>query len=197
MLTTVNYLWIVDNTMLLVYEASSSMPPESSSALKKKVIILQARSTVYPLYCRWIFKPFPGSQHFAHISWYIWARVSPAVVVQSLTDVWLWDPRDCGMPIFPVLHCLPEFAQTHVHWVGDTIQPSHPLSSPSPFAFSLSQHQEPLVTQMVKSLPAVWETQVPSLCWEDPLEKEMAAHYSILAWRIYGCHGYLAMDGGA
>ena len=40
---------------------------------------------------------------------------------------------------FPVLHCLPEFAQTHVHWVNDAIQPSHRLSSSS--AFSLSQHQ--------------------------------------------------------
>ena len=39
---------------------------------------------------------------------------------------------DCSMPGSPVLHYLPEFAQIHVHWVGDTIQPSHPLSSPSP-----------------------------------------------------------------
>ena len=44
-------------------------------------------------------------------------------------------------PGFPVLHHLPEFAQTHVHWVNDAIQPSHLLSSPSPPAFSLSQHQ--------------------------------------------------------
>ena len=42
---------------------------------------------------------------------------------------------------FPVLHYLPEFAQTHVHWVNDAIQPSHPLSSPSPSALNLSQHQ--------------------------------------------------------
>ena len=48
---------------------------------------------------------------------------------------------DCSMPGFPVHHQLPENAQTHVHWVGDTIQPSHPLSSPSPPAFNLSQHQ--------------------------------------------------------
>ena len=41
-----------------------------------------------------------------------------------------------------------------------------------------------LVAQMVKSLPAVWETQVQSLGWEDPLEKEMATHSSILAWKI-------------
>ena len=48
---------------------------------------------------------------------------------------------DCSMPGFPVHHQLPEFTQTHVHWVGDTIQPSHSLSSPSPPAFNLSQHQ--------------------------------------------------------
>ena len=53
----------------------------------------------------------------------------------------LCNPMDCSTPGFPVLHHLPEFAQTHVHWVGDAIQPSHPLSSPSPPAFNLSQHQ--------------------------------------------------------
>ena len=51
------------------------------------------------------------------------------------------DPMDCSVPGFSVLHYLPELAQTHVHWVGDAIQPSHPLSSPSPPAFNLSQHQ--------------------------------------------------------
>ena len=44
-------------------------------------------------------------------------------------------------PGFPVHHQLPEFTQTHVHWVGDAIQPSHPLSSPSPPTFNLFQHQ--------------------------------------------------------
>ena len=48
---------------------------------------------------------------------------------------------DCSMPGFPVLHYLPEFAQTHVYWVVDAIQISHPLSSPSPPAFNLSKHQ--------------------------------------------------------
>ena len=53
----------------------------------------------------------------------------------------LCNPMDCSTPGFPVLHYLPEFAQTHVHWVGDVIQPSHPLSSPSLPAFNLSQQQ--------------------------------------------------------
>ena len=51
------------------------------------------------------------------------------------------DPMDCSMIGFPLLHYLLEFAQIHVHWVGDAIQPSHPLLSPSPPAFSISQDQ--------------------------------------------------------
>ena len=53
----------------------------------------------------------------------------------------LCDPMDHSTPGLPVHHQLPEFTQTHVHWVRDAIQPSHPLSSPSPPAFSLSQCQ--------------------------------------------------------
>ena len=53
----------------------------------------------------------------------------------------LFDPMDCSMPCLPVHQQLPEFTQTCVHLVGDAIQPSHPLSSPSPPAFSLSQSQ--------------------------------------------------------
>jgi len=48
---------------------------------------------------------------------------------------------DCSMPSFPVHHQLPELTQTHVHRVGDAIQPSHPLLSPSPPAFNISQHR--------------------------------------------------------
>ena len=51
------------------------------------------------------------------------------------------NPMNHSMPGLPVHHQLSEFTQTHVHWVGDAIQPSHPLSSPSPPALSLSQHQ--------------------------------------------------------
>ena len=50
-------------------------------------------------------------------------------------------PMDCSMPDFPVHHQLPELTQTYVHHVGDAIQPSHPLSSPFPPTFNLSQHQ--------------------------------------------------------
>ena len=143
---------------------------------------------------------------------------------------------DCSMPGLPAPHYLLEFAQVHVHWISDAIQPSHPLL-PSSFAFSFPasgsfpvswlftsggqsirvcqlQHQSfqwqfkswfplgftgliiptrflaSLVAQTVKSLPAIWETWVRSLSWEDPLEKKMAIPFgilefsSILAWRI-------------
>ena len=53
----------------------------------------------------------------------------------------LCDPMNRSTPGLPVYHQLPEFTQTHVHLVGDAIQPSHPLSSPSPPALNLSQHQ--------------------------------------------------------
>ena len=61
-----------------------------------------------------------------------------SVAQSSLT---LCNPMDCPMPGFPVHHQLPELAQTHVHQVDDAIKPSHPLSSPSPPAFNISQHQ--------------------------------------------------------
>ena len=63
------------------------------------------------------------------------------------------DTMDCSIPGFPVLHHLPEFAQTHVHHIGDAIQPSHPLLSPSPPAFNLSPNQG-LFQQLV--LPTRW-----------------------------------------
>ena len=61
--------------------------------------------------------------------------------VQSLSRVWLCNSKDYSMSSFPVHHQLSEFAQTHLHQVGDAIQPCHPLLSASPPAFSLSQHQ--------------------------------------------------------
>ena len=53
----------------------------------------------------------------------------------------LFDPMNRSMSGLPVHHQLPEFTQTHVHQVSDAIQPSHPLSSPSPLALNPSQHQ--------------------------------------------------------
>ena len=69
----------------------------------------------------------------------IWVGFGCCSVAQSCLT--LCDPMNCSTPGLPVHHQLPEFTQTHVHQVGDAIQPSHPLSSPSPPAPNPSQHQ--------------------------------------------------------
>ena len=71
------------------------------------------------------------------------------------------EPMDCSMPGFPVHHQLPELAQTHVHRVDDAILPSHPLSSPSPPTFNLSQ-DEGLFKRVSSSnqVAKVWEFQL-------------------------------------
>ena len=68
---------------------------------------------------------------------------TPSVQFSSVTQLCptLCNCMYCSMPNFPVHHQFPELTQTHVHWVSDAIQPSHPLSYPSPPAFNLSQHQ--------------------------------------------------------
>ena len=70
-----------------------------------------------------------------------WSRetVQFSPVTQSCRT--LSNPMNCSTPGLPVHHQLPESTQTHVHWIGDAIQPFHPLLSPSPLAFILSQHQ--------------------------------------------------------
>ena len=69
----------------------------------------------------------------------LFSSVQFSLVTQSCLT--LCDPMNRSMPGLPVHHQLPELTQTHVHWVGDAIQPSHPLSSPSPPAPNPSQHQ--------------------------------------------------------
>ena len=78
------------------------------------------------------------SYWICQISWKHINRLVSSVTQLCLT---LCDPVDCSMPGFPVHHHLPELAQTDVHRVGDAIQWSHPLLSPSPPDFSFSQHQ--------------------------------------------------------
>ena len=73
---------------------------------------------------------------FLLLSQIVWDQFS-SVAQSCLT---LCNPMDCNTPGLPVHGQFPEFTQTHVHWVGDAIQPFHPLSSPSLPAFNLSHH---------------------------------------------------------
>ena len=73
----------------------------------------------------------------------LWPCMAKRLQFSSVTQLCLTicDPMDGSTPGFPILHHLPELAQTYDYWVGDAIQPSDPLSPPSPPAFDFSQHQ--------------------------------------------------------
>ena len=85
----------------------------------------------------------------------IYNGIFSSVQFSSVTQLCrtLCNPMNCTTPGFPVHHQLPELTQTHVHWVSDAIQPSHPLSSPYPPTVNLSQHQG--LFQWVSSLHQV------------------------------------------
>ena len=96
---------------------------------------------------------------------YRFSSVKFSSVTQSYPT--LCDPMNRSTPGLPVHHQLLEFTQTHVHWVIDAIQPSHPLSSPSPPAPNPSQHQSLFQCRKVRS-----ESEVAQLCLtlSDPME---------------------------
>ena len=75
-----------------------------------------------------------------HFKWWFLLYASYPFSSVAQLCLTLYNPVGCSTPGLPVHHQLPEFTQTHVHWLGDAIQPSHPLSSPSPPTFNLSQH---------------------------------------------------------
>ena len=99
---------------------------------------------VFVLFANWLITNFQTCKFASNIYVLVLIMVYIMVVVCcSVTHLCptLCDLMDCSTPHFPVLHYLPEFAQTRVHWISDAIQPSHPLSPPFPPALSLSQHQ--------------------------------------------------------
>ena len=132
---------IKEYILLLLLLCKNSLLTELTSTLdiifKKRV----GEKIFYPHDKRTCFSMFFFCVFYSLFLW----RLSE--VAQSCPT--LCDPLDCSMQSFPVHHQPPELAQTHVHWVSDAIQPSHPLSFPSP-AFNLSQHQD--IFQWVSSL---------------------------------------------
>ena len=83
---------------------------------------------------------FSGCIGFLQLHYHPFSYIQFSSVTQSCPS--LCNPMNCSTPGLPVHHQLPEFTQTHAHLVGDAIQPSHPLSSPSPLAPNPSQHQQ-------------------------------------------------------
>ena len=113
----------------------------------KNTAFLKCRRNVFPICSEWI-----KGNYVILLATYIFkicviiynceGQASYKLIFSSVTQSCptFCNPMDCSTPVFPVHHQLPELTQTHVHWVNDAIQQSHPLSSPSPPAFNLSQH---------------------------------------------------------
>ena len=107
------------------------------------------------------------------LNWQVYLSVQFSSVTQSCPT--LCDPMNRTTPGLPVHHQLPEFTQTHVHPVSDAIQPSHPLSSPSPLAPNPSQHQS--LFQWVNSSPEV--AKVPGLKFRPLIHFEFIFVYGV------------------
>ena len=113
-----------------------------------------------------------------------YARVASPSQFNSVAQscLTLCDPMDCSTPGFPVHHQLPELVQTHVHQVSDAVQPSHPLLSPSPPTFNLSQHQG--IFQWVNSLHQVTKV----------LEFQLQLPVNIQDWFPLGLTGWISLQ---
>ena len=112
----------------------SRLPFPSQGDLPNLGIELTSLASL-PLAGRFFIIAPPGKPHFKiHRYCYQFSSVTQWCPT-------LCNPMNCSMPGLPVHYQLPEFTKTHVHWVGDAIQPSHPLSSPSPPTPNPSQHQ--------------------------------------------------------
>ena len=104
--------------------------------------LLQSTS-IYQAYCSRFYSYKVDIIKIGYILWRNWRSLYGSVQFSSVTQSCptLCDPMNCSTPGLPLHQHLLEFTQTHVHRVGDAIQPSHPLSSPSPPAPNPSQHQ--------------------------------------------------------
>ena len=129
---------------------------------------------------------FIESQGQASGSFFSLGSVQFSSVTQSCPT--LCDPMNCSTPGLPVHHQLLEFTQTHVHWVGDAIQPSHPLLFPSPPAFNLSQHQGPF--KWVSSLHQVKPKEISChSSWPSSRDNCLEVLYSLAGYT--GCNLFM------
>ena len=149
---------------------------------------------------QWRRSPLPNSNKLETYAWCALAKTEPilgSTVGSQLTCrccccsvallcQTLCGPTDCSTPGFPVLHHIPELAQTHVHQVCDAVQPSHSLTSPSPRAFNLSQHQG--LFQWISSSHQVAEV------LEFQLQSASVLPMNIQDWFPLGLTGWISLQ---
>ena len=146
-------------------KANRVLPRECTGDSKHPLPMTQ-KKTIHLDITRWSIPKSDWSHSLQSKMEKLWHSVQFSSVTQSCLT--LCYHMDCSMPGLPVYHQLPEFTQTHVHRVADAIQPPHPLLSPFPPAFNLSQHQG--LFQWVSSLHQVakvleFELQRQSFQW--------------------------------
>ena len=130
-------MWPINTKVIQTY-LTIKMSQYSQHIQQSKTAFVKPRTESKSLPCFYMKKV-----HIMHCFYFLCSNYPlPPYSVQSVAQSCptLCDPMKHSTPGLPVHHQLPEPTQTHVHWVGDAIQPSHPLSSPSPPAFNLSQH---------------------------------------------------------
>ena len=120
------------NMLLLIIVISCTLEPQNLLTLEMEILgkLFSSKKKLSP-------SVFMTNSHI-HMPFDSLGIQFSSVAQSCLT---LCNPMECSTPSFPVHQQLPELAQTHVHPGSDAIQPSHPLLSPSPPAFNLSQHQ--------------------------------------------------------
>ena len=122
---------------------------------------------------------YPSADKWIRKLWYIYTMeysVQFSSVAQSCPT--LCNPMNCSTPGLPVHHHLPEFTQTHVHQIGDAIQPSHPLSSPFPPAPNPSQHYSAIKKNTFESVLMRWMKREPII--QSEVSQKEKHQYSIL-----------------
>ena len=140
-------LLAIISSQVILWRNTSALTPSRNKVSPKGLLLPEFMLLNLDVPGKWyldrkILFFFPKQQKFT-ISQPLYMRSLSSVqfssVIQSCST--LCDPMVCSTPGLPVHYQLPEFTQTHVHWIGDAVQSSHPLLSPSPPVFNLSQHQ--------------------------------------------------------
>ena len=133
------YLGDTEEIFLSVNNFPKAVMLHAHSISKKRMLYIDAQTFLTVDLCL-SHGPLPSPPHAKHLAKLMFLTHIQVSSVAQLCPT-LCDPMNRNTPGLPVHHQLPESTETHVHWISDAIQPSHPLLSPSPPAFNLSQHQ--------------------------------------------------------
>ena len=137
-------LLAIISSQVILWRNTSALTPSRNKVSPKGLLLPEFMLLNLDVPGKWyldrkILFFFPQTTEIYYLTTSVHEKSQFSSVIQSCST--LCDPMVCSTPGLPVHYQLPEFTQTHVHWIGDAVQSSHPLLSPSPPVFNLSQHQ--------------------------------------------------------